>query len=234
MISYLRDAEKLSLYIQMALTFLVVDDHTLIRKGIASILKKHDPSWEVFEAENGIQAIFKASEIRPDIILMDYLMPKLDGVQAAIAIRRELPDSKIIMVSMDLSEDVVIRTIHAGVAGFVPKDSSDQELLSAITAVHKGNLHIPVNVFEMASGVLVKSRVKRSDSGLIDHMLFTARETEILKLLTQGYSSGRIAAHLSISRRTVESHRANIFKKCKVHSISSLIRWAIKNNIITL
>ena len=129
---------------------------------------------------------------------------------------------------------MIRRTIHAGVSGFVPKDSSDQELISAITNVHEGNLHMPGKVFAMASKVLLKGHVKGSDSGLVDHMLFTIRETEVMKLLTQGYSAVQIADYLSLSRRTVESHRANIFKKCKVHSIASLMRWAIKNEIITL
>jgi DNA-binding NarL/FixJ family response regulator len=106
----------------MKVKILVADDHALIRKGVISVLTRHDPEWEVFEAENGIQAIMVASDVKPDIILMDYMMPKLDGMNASIAIRKEVPGAKIILVSMDMSEDLIINMINAGVIhGYCPK-----------------------------------------------------------------------------------------------------------------
>ena len=113
-------------------SILIVDDHALIRKGIMAILKNYNPNWELHEAEDGVKAILKAQEINPDIILLDYLMPRLDGVKAANIIRKARPESKIIMVSMDMSPEIIIEMIDADVAGIVSKHLGDDELLQAV------------------------------------------------------------------------------------------------------
>lgn len=218
----------------MKVKILVADDHALIRKGLKAILTNHDPEWEVFEAENGIQAILKAGEIRPDIILMDYLMPKLDGVHASIAIRKDLPDAKIIMVSMDMSEEFIINTINAGVMGIVPKESTADELLSAIEEVNQGKYHMKGKIVEIANQQILDRNIKRKRPKNYQNNVFTSREKEILASLVQGMSAQKIADKLSITRRTVETHKANIFKKSKLHSTASLIRYAITNKIIEI
>jgi DNA-binding NarL/FixJ family response regulator len=218
----------------MKVKILVADDHALIRKGIISILTQHDPDWEVFEAENGIQAILKAGEIKPDIILMDYLMPKLDGVNASIAIRKDSPDAKIIMVTMDMSEERIISMIDAGVMGIVPKESPADELLSAIREVNEGKHHLKGKTAELAEMQTFDRKSKRKHPKTYKNNIFSAREKEILTALVQGLSAQKIATKFSISKRTVETHKSNIFRKSKSHSTAALIRYAITNRIIDI
>jgi two-component system, NarL family, response regulator NreC len=218
----------------MKVKILVADDHALIRKGVISILTNHDPEWEVFEAENGIQAILKAGEIKPDIILMDYLMPKLDGVNASLAIRKDTPGAKIIMVTMDMSEERIISMINAGVMGIVPKDSPADELLNAIEEVNEGKHHMKGKIVDLAYQQTLHRNPDRKRPKTYKNNIFSAREKEILASLVQGLSAQKIATKYSISKRTVETHKANIFKKSRSHSTASLIRYAITNRIIEL
>jgi len=218
----------------MKVKILVADDHALIRKGVKAVLTNHDPEWEVFEAENGIQAILKAGEIKPDIILMDYMMPKLDGIHASIAIRKDFPDIKIIMVSMDMSEELIINMINAGVMGIVPKESPADELLTAIEEVNEGRHHMKGKIVELADQQTLDRTAKRKRPKTYQNNIFSAREKEILIALVQGMSAQKIATKLCITRRTVETHKANIFKKSNSHSTASLIRYAIINKIIDI
>jgi DNA-binding NarL/FixJ family response regulator len=218
----------------MKVKILVADDHALIRKGIISILTNHDPEWEVFEAENGIQAILKAGEIRPDVILMDYMMPKLDGVSASIAIRKDLPGSKIILVSMDMSEELIINMINAGVMGIVPKDSPADELFTAIEEVNEGKHHMTGKIVELADQHALDQNNKRKKPKSYFNTIFSQREKEILAFIVQGLSAQKIATKLFITRRTVETHKANIFKKSNTHSTAALIRYAITNKIVDI
>src|ERR1035437_7909128 len=134
----------------MKTRILLADDHSLLRKGLASILKHHNSEWEWFEAIDGEDAIKKAGLLRPDLILMDHIMPVLDGVQATIEIRRKFPEIKIIMVSMDVTEEVIIQAMVAGVKGFIPKDSPESELLAAIHEVLRGKYHLTGRILEIA------------------------------------------------------------------------------------
>jgi DNA-binding NarL/FixJ family response regulator len=142
---------------------LIVDDHALIRKGIMAILKNYASSWELLEAEDGVKAILKAQEANPDIILLDYHMPKLDGVKAATIIKKASPESKIIIVSMDMNPEMIIEMIHAGVAGIVSKQSSDDELILAIDTVKNGKRHLSEHVSEIVTQDILdkKKRIRK-------------------------------------------------------------------------
>jgi DNA-binding NarL/FixJ family response regulator len=218
----------------MKVKILVADDHALIRKGVKAVLTSHDPEWEVFEAENGIQAILKAGEVSPDIILMDYMMPKLDGIHASIAIRKEFPEIKIIMISMDMSEEVIINMINAGVMGILPKESPAEELLAAIEEVNEGKHHMKGKIVELADRQSLDRNQNRKRPKAYKNKIFSAREKEVLVLLVRGMSAQKIATRLSITRRTVETHKANIFKKSNSHSTAALIRYAILNKIVDI
>jgi DNA-binding NarL/FixJ family response regulator len=218
----------------MSVTILVVDDHALIRKGIIAILKSHDSRWVLSEAENGVQAILKANEIKPDIILMDNIMPKLDGVKAASVIHKNHPNTKIIMVSMDMSPEFIISSINAGVMGILPKDSSDKEMITAIDSVKNGKHHLTGHVSEIATQHIIDKKKRRKRTPGSTKGSLTNKEMVILKLLFKGLSSSDIGSHLSISPRTVDNHKANIFKKCHVHSVSELIRFALKAKLVQI
>ena len=211
---------------------LIVDDHALIRKGIMAILKNYDSSWEMLEAEDGVQAIIKAQEIHPDIILLDYHMPKLDGAKAATIIKKASPESKIIIVSMDMNPEMVIEMIHAGVAGIVSKQSTDDELILAIDTVNNGKRHLSEHASEIITQDILAKQKRIRKYRHTKSKLLTDRESEILKYLLNGISCPTIAKALFISSRTASNHKASIFRKFKVHSTSDLIRVAIKMKIV--
>lgn len=211
---------------------LIVDDHALIRKGIMALLKNHDASFDLHEAEDGVRAILKAEEIDPEIILLDYHMPKLNGAQAATIIKKALPRTKIIIVSMDVSPEMIIEIIHAGVAGIVSKQSSEDELISAIDTVKNGKRHLSVHASEILSQNFLDKKKRIRQNRHSRNKLFTDRETEILKYIVKGFSCQTIAKAFSISTRTVSNHKASMFRKCKVHSTLELVQFAIKTKIV--
>lgn len=211
---------------------LIVDDHALIRSGIIALLKKYSPDWDFYEAADGVRAIMKAQEVNPDIILLDYHMPKLDGVKAANIIKKGRPESKIIMVSMDMGPEIIIEMIRAGVSGIVSKYSNEHELLQAIKKVQNGSRHLSETATELAARDLIRNKTRKRYSRNTRSRLFTDRETEILRYVVKGLPSAAIARILSISVRTVTNHKASMFRKCNVKSTIELVRIAIKMGII--
>jgi len=207
---------------------LIVDDHALIRKGIMALLKNYNSSWELYEAEDGVKAVVKAEEIDPDIILLDYHMPKLDGAKAATIIMKASPQTKIIIVSMDVSPEMIMEIIHAGVVGIVSKQSTEDELISAIDAVKNGKRHLSAHASEIVSQNFLEKKKSNRQYRHTKSQLLTDRETEILKYIVQGFSTPTIAKTLSISSRTVDNHKLNMFKKCKVNSTLELIQYVGK------
>jgi two-component system, NarL family, response regulator NreC len=211
---------------------LIVDDHALIRKGIMAILKNHDSSFDLHEAEDGVRAILKAEEVDPEIILLDYHMPKLNGAQAATILKKASPRSKIIIVSMDVSPEMIIEIIHAGVSGIVSKQSADDELILAIDTVKNGKRHLSVQATEIVSQNFLDNKKRNRPNRHTKNTLLTDRETEILKLIVKGFPCKAIAKALSISSRTVSNHKTSMFRKCNVHSTLELVRFAIKIKIV--
>lgn len=205
--------------VQYPAKILLVDDHALIRKGIAALLQKYNDTWELYEAENGIQGVLKAREIRPDIILMDYIMPKLDGLKAAAIIKQELPETEIIIVTMDMRPEIMLESIDAGISRIVPKQAPESELLTAISDIGKGKTDR-------------RKSARRTKKSHTRHKLLTDREIEVLNFLALGMHLPEIASRLVVSKKTVDNHKMNIFRKCRVHSIPELMRFALRNRII--
>jgi len=211
---------------------LIVDDHALIRKGLVSLLKSNLPDWEIHEASNGVEAVLKAARIRPDIILMDYYMPRLNGAQAASVITRDLPQTKVLMISMNESPEYIIRTIQSGVKGIIPKDSSEQEVMDAIRDVGNGKTHLHERVAGTALDFLNRDRRKTARNRHSASDLLTDRELEIIELLVKGVPQPDILPRLAISKRTLETHKSNIFRKLQVHSTAEMIRYAVRNKLV--
>ncbi len=215
------------------IAILIVDDHFIVRQGLKSMIAAVHPEWEIFEAENGIQAILVASRVKPNLILMDHMMPKLDGIKAASLINRDFPGSKIIMVTMSNPDDLLSVSIDAGVTLIISKDASNGEILETITKFAKGISKVMARNPGKPSGnknkkIKTGKRPDRHTSSL----LLTDRELEVVKLMMKGYPLKRISDHLGISKRTVEGHKLKIMKKCNLHSSSELIRLVISNKIL--
>jgi|WetSurMetagenome_2_1015567.scaffolds.fasta_scaffold335193_2 two-component system, NarL family, response regulator NreC len=213
---------------------LIVEDQALIRKGISVLVKSHYPTWQVYEAADGLEAIVRAREVRPEIILMDYRMPGLDGLKAAETIISEFPETKVIMVSAEEDSEFMFAALDANVSGIVAKTASDEELLHAIRMVKNGKRYFEGLTPEKISQYFYEKNKKRIPGKHHHSSLLTDRELEILVLIARGNSAADIAAKLFISKRTVEVHKANIMKKCQVGSTADLVRYAISKKLIDL
>jgi two-component system, NarL family, nitrate/nitrite response regulator NarL len=210
---------------------LLADDHPVVRKGIGSCLSRHAHLEIAGEAADGQEAVLKVRELLPDILLMDINMPKLDGVAVAELLHQEAPRTKVIILSMHLNKDQVLRLIHAGVRGYVLKDASPEELLRAIEAVNAGETFFSPDVARLALNQYV------ADGGRVEPLpasRLTERERQVVAHIAEGLSNKEVSDKLGIGVRTVETHRERIMRKLDVHNAAGLTRFAIANNLVKL
>ncbi len=217
---------------RMHLKILLVDDHTLFRKGLRALLLHYHPAWEIREAENGVKAILEVSTSRPDIVLMDYDMPKLDGLKAARQIIKDNPGIRVIIISMHNEAEIVRRMSDIGVMGMVEKNAGDEELLLAIHQVKKGFRHFSLPIEELMKGPHAQKQGKPGEETVSGLLSLTGREIEVFRALVEGKQPALIAEAMSISPRTLDSHKTSIFRKCGVHSVPELIRFAYRNRAL--
>lgn len=218
----------------MGIRILIVEDQTLIRRGLSSMVRTKFPAWEISEAANGLEAISKAKKFHPDIILMDYWMPKMNGLKASKIILKQNPKAKIIIVSAEGHSEFLYEAVDAEVSGIVAKNSSDADLFQAIEQVRRGLTYMNSQVSDKVTQVFYERKKKRIGIRHRHSSLFSDREMEVLKLLLNGNTASQIADQLYISRRTVEGHKANMLKKCQVKSTPDLIRFAISKKLIVI
>ncbi|HEX4631309.1 MAG TPA: response regulator transcription factor [Chthoniobacterales bacterium] len=215
-----------------ALRILVADDHDIVRRGTRAVLESH-PGWQVCGlAANGREAVARAIELKPDIVVIDMTMPELNGVDAAIQIKRQLPDTEILMFSGHESEDLIRRAFEAGVKSFIFKSEAHNSLVDAVDALSQHKPFFTAKVSE----ILFSNIVNRTDDGPRDEtdpgQTLSAREREIVQLIAGGKSNKEVAEAFEISVRTVETHRASILRKLNLDSVAGLVRYAIRNHLI--
>jgi DNA-binding NarL/FixJ family response regulator len=211
------------------LKILIADDHDIVRRGIRSLIEAR-PEWEVCdEAHSGREAVAKAEERKPDIVILDVSMPELNGLEAARRIKKVSPNSEILILSVHYSDQLIKEILDAGVRGFVVKSDSDRDLVIAVESLAN---HKPFFT-SMATEVMLMN-FQRPASAPISGVRtrLTSREREIVQLLSEGKSSKEVASSLGISVKTAETHRANIMRKLEIHSVSELVRYAVRNQII--
>ena len=207
---------------------LIADDHDIIRKGVKAVLSSR-PGWEVCaEASTGREAVARAEQHRPDIVVMDISMPDLNGLEAARQIRKMLPKTEVMILSLHFSDQLVREIVDAGVHAYVLKSDADEDLLKAVEALANRRSFFTSGAAEL---ILDGTRQKGSSTTFLRNRL-TAREREVVQLLAEGKSSKEVAVSLFISVKTAETHRANIMRKLEVHSVSELVRYAVKNHMI--
>src|SRR5271154_1595803 len=214
------------------LRILVADDHDLMRRGIKALLQSH-AGWEVCgEAHTGREAVTKAEELKPDIVILDISMPDLNGVDAAKRIRKSSPDTEVLILSVHYSDQLIRDILEAGVRGYIVKSDSDRDLIIAVEALanHKPFL-TPRATEVILSNFNNAGRLTGEPPESVRDRL-TSREREIVQLLAEGKSSKEVAASLCISVKTAETHRANIMRKLQLHSVSELVRYAERNQIV--
>jgi two-component system response regulator NreC len=214
------------------LRILIADDHDIVRRGTRAVIETQ-PGWQVCGlAANGREAVARAIELKPDIVVLDMTMPELNGVDAAIQIKRQLPATEILMFSAHESEDLVRRAFEAGVKSFIFKSEAHHSLVDAIEALSQHKPFFTTRVSDILfSNIVSRTEGSRSDESGPGQNL-SAREREIVQLVAEGKSNKEIAGALGISVRTAETHRASILRKLNLDSVASLVRYAIRNHLI--
>ena len=202
---------------------LLVDDHPLVLDGIRSRLEEEGSIEVIGEGSNGQEALSMADELNPDVVLMDINMPVLNGIEAAERFNIELPDIKLLMLTMHDSREYITKVLKAGAKGYILKDVSSNEMISAIKAVYIGKTYYSSGVTDILLNEGPKKEVPLTD-----------REKTILCLLAEGNSNKHVARELDISVRTVETHRRNIKRKLDVKTSAGLVKYAIENGIVEL
>jgi DNA-binding NarL/FixJ family response regulator len=214
------------------LRVLIADDHHLIRRGVRDLLTARD-GWQVVgEACNGTDAVQKAVSLRPDVAILDFSMPELNGPGAAAQIAKQAPETGVVVLTMHDSEQVMREVLQAGARGLVLKSDADRDLIEAVDAVAKKWHFFTTRLSELVLGEYLAgtSAAKMKLKNKVGQL--TQREREVMRLLADGLSSKETAGQLQISTRTVESHRININRKLGFNSIANLVHYAIRHGIV--
>jgi len=208
---------------------LVVDDHPVVRKGLSSCLGRHEHLVIAGEAGDGREALRKARELLPDVVLMDIDMPNMNGLTATEALRKELPQIKVLIISVHSDADYVLRILQCGARGYVLKEAAPEDFLRAIETVSAGGTFFSPEVARVALNQFVRGGGDAAEGGQI-----TSREREVLVAIAEGLSNKEIACRLGVGVRTVETHRERIMRKLDIHSIAGLTKYALAKGFISL
>ena len=213
------------------LRLLVVDDHAVVRRGVRALLESR-PGWEVCgEAADGQEAIRKAADLKPDIVVLDISLPGLNGLEATSRILKESPESEVLILTMHHSEELAQQVIKAGARGYVLKSDADQSLVAAIDKLSQHQTFFTSRVAEFVLDSGAKGETARHAVEDPSRRM-TSRERQIVQLVAEARSTKEVASHLGISVKTVEAHRTNIMRKLRLRSVSELVRYAIRNGIV--
>ena len=215
---------------QRRIRLLVVDDHPVVRKGLAACLSQHDNRLDVVgEACDGHEALRKAKELAPDIILMDIDMPRMDGLTVAETLRKEFPRIKVLILSMHSHTDYVLRIIKSGARGYILKNSSAEELVKAVETVYAGEVCFSPEIARLALTQFVRGNGDGPNSTDLSN-----REREVLSRIADGLSNKEIAARLGVGVRTIETHRERVMAKLNIHNVAGLTKFAIAKGLVSL
>jgi DNA-binding NarL/FixJ family response regulator len=212
---------------------LLADDHEVVRAGLRALLEEQN-GWEVVaEAVDGREAVDKATKLKPDAVVIDIAMPSLNGLEAVRQIIKAVPHTKVLVLTMYDSDPLIQQVLQAGARGYLLKSDAGRDLVSAIDALRRNKTFFTPKVSQMVlEGYLDKGPKEKKEVGEAESLRLTSRQREIVQLLAEGKSSKEVAAVLGLSVKTAETHRANIMRKLDCHSVTELVRYAIRNHII--
>ncbi len=211
------------------ITILIVDDHAVVRAGIRSLLEGQPDLEIVGEAAGGEEAIQKASELRPQLVLMDIAMPGMSGIEATRRIKKDLPETSVLVLTMHDDEEFFFPVLRAGASGYVLKEAEPQDLLNALRVVHEGQVFFsPAVAKVLLEGFVTASAGPRDEK----YSSLTSREREVLKLAATGQTNRQIAEGLFLSIRTVEKHRQSVMHKLALDKREDLTKYAMRQGLI--
>jgi DNA-binding NarL/FixJ family response regulator len=218
----------------MSIRIVLADDHRILRQGLRSLLTQQADTQVIGEAAEGGAAVLLARELRPDVVIMDAVMPGMDGVAATRQIRSEAPDTKVIALSMHSDRRFVSEMLRAGAAGYLVKDSAFEELHEAVRTVMEGKPYLSSVITGSLVEDFVRQTTAREPAPMPSPKVLTTREQEVLRLLAEGKRVKQVAQLLGISVKTVESHRQNIMDKLEIHSTIELARFALREGFSSI
>jgi DNA-binding NarL/FixJ family response regulator len=210
------------------LRILLADDHSLVRRGIKSLLGAHS-DWQVCgEATDGKEALEKVTQLNPDVLILDLNMPELNGLEVTRQVHKMCPQVEVLVLTVQDSEQVMRQVLDAGARGYVLKSDAGDKLLSAIETVRRHHLFLSPRTSRMLHG----SSAPLAKDGATPKQPLSPRERQILQLLAEGKSTKEVATALDITTKTAETHRSNIMRKLDMHHVTELVRYAIRNQIV--
>ena len=212
------------------ITILLVDDHTIVRQGLGRLLEEQSDLKIVGEATNGNIAVEQAMNLKPDIVIMDIAMPRMNGIEAAKRIRKQLPETKILILSMYAHEHYIQELLETGVSGYLLKDSSGRDIINAIHAAMKDETFLSPSISKKLVDTYLSPR-KRSPKAE-RYKKLSNREREVFQLIAEGHTTRQISDMLYVSISTVKSHRANIMEKLNIDSPVKLVHFAIQLGLV--
>jgi DNA-binding NarL/FixJ family response regulator len=210
--------------LRAALRILIADDHGIVRSGVKLLLDRQPDIEVVAEAEDGVEAVEKAIEHRPDVVVLDVSMPRMTGLQATHEIKQQAPDTQVLILSMHDDERYLFEALRVGAAGYVLKQAADQDLVDAVRAAGRGEPFLTAS----AQQTLIRDFLDRGDQPAE----LTPREQEVVKLIAEAHTNKEIAEILHLSEKTVESHRARVLQKLGMRDRVELVRYAIRQGLV--
>jgi two-component system, NarL family, nitrate/nitrite response regulator NarL len=213
------------------ITVLLAEDHQIVREGFRSLLEHESDLKIVGEAETGRQAVQMTRKLRPAVVVMDIAMPLLNGLEATRQIRKDFPETKVLILSAHSDDAYVEQVTTLGAAGFLVKQTSSHELATAIRKIHQGETYFSASVFKRVQDRSQKSLSRNGDSKKKNNCL-SSREVEVLQLIAEGKANKQVASELGVSFKTVDKHRQHLMSKLNIHDVAGLTRYAIAEGII--
>jgi DNA-binding NarL/FixJ family response regulator len=214
------------------ITVLLVDDHAVVRDGLRALLETNADIRVIGDAADGREAVQKARQQCPDVIVMDITMPELNGIDATPQTHQYCPDSQVVVLSIHATAEHIFRALQAGARGYLLKESAGKEVVQAVRAVHSGQRYLCQKVTEMLLDDYLRHGRKAGELSPLQRL--SAREREVLQLVAEGKTSAEIAAILSLSPSTVETYRSRIMNKLDVKDLSGLVKFAIQHGLTPL
>jgi DNA-binding NarL/FixJ family response regulator len=210
---------------------LVADDHEIVRKGLRVLLEEQ-PGWKVIaEASDGKEAVKRVNELKPDVTVLDIAMPSLNGLEAARQILKNDAHARILILTMHESDPLIQEVLNAGARGYLLKSDASRDLVTAVEALHRNKTYFSSRVAQMVLDGYLDTKSPPKD-GRTKAGRLTPRQREIIQLLAEGKSSKEVAVALGLSVKTAETHRANIMRRLNCHSVTELVRYAVRNHIV--